>query len=238
MKRAAVVLSCFVLGISFALVNSQNCGIWQSLSAPRVFGADFGTRCGEYANLSPGSCCTPSAAKRAYNWVLEDDGCGVVFNDCRKFLTDVACAVNCAADLVVTGVNYNTSTFGTGKIVLCRTWGVNVFEACRGYGWCAEHLRMSSDCTFLATAYSGKRSYIVQRTVQDTCQLVEQLTATDFVENILGLVHHTDDDTRFCTNPRSIARVAAAPRSSTAISSGLLLLIAAFVTVSSRYGSL
>src|SRR5690349_2622043 len=60
-------------------------------------------RCGVY---SQSTCCSDSAAKRAYNWIREDDGCGIVYGPCRKLLTDLSCAQSCSPNNIVTGYNY------------------------------------------------------------------------------------------------------------------------------------
>src|SRR4051812_7517314 len=77
--------------------NTSVCSAWQTYDCSADLKAIGGTQC---TNSQLDSCCDAGTAKRAINWALEDDGCGVVGGLCLQKLVDLACHVNCAPKLV------------------------------------------------------------------------------------------------------------------------------------------
>lgn len=247
MKIAVLILAVLCLS---AVVSAQQCSSFQSLAVPRPF---FSSMCSIYV---ASSCCTASQAKRAYNWVAEDDGCGLIpaNSQCSQFLTDLACSMSCAPNLVVTGKNYNNSTKPNNRMVVCKSWAIAAFNACLGYSWCLPQTSFYSDCKTLATkkvyTNSGSKSsstVLVTQSFADTCQPVAELYdytntnvalglesgAQAFVENVLGLVYHGADDSTgtICNMPRVVPYY---PRSSalgkSVVSIGLISILALFVS--------
>lgn len=201
------------------------------------------TRCGteKYKGLS---CCTRASAKRAYNYVYEDDGCGVVGYVCATALTNIACAVNCATDLVVSGYNYNNSRpVLPGKVVISATAAKTLYAACQGYAWCGTQQQMTTECSFLAVTIQARSkgsssAQLSIRSSPDTCTLVADLNPVSFAENILGLVVHEDDTPGFVSTIDTVPYVQtadAARQAGTVGTSLLLAAAAALVTLAQKF---
>lgn len=196
-RRAALLLglglvvALSLLSPSAAQAPAQpQCHTFQSLNEPTP--SPWLTRCGSN-KYKANSCCTTSAAKRAYNWVWEDDGCGIVGPVCALALSELACAVNCSPDLVVSGFNYHSDRpVLPGKVVVSDSFSKKLFSACQGYAWCGTQQQTSTDCAFLAvtTRAQGKHTStsLAIKSAPDTCTLVVDLNPRSFAENILGLV--------------------------------------------------
>jgi len=172
----------------FSFIHASICQSFQALDYPRPVSLNL---CQAY---SASACCNSPTAKRAFNWVLEDDGCGIIppYTACRQLLTQLACAVNCLPDLIVTGVNYQAppnTTVIPGLPVICSSFADAMYAACATYSWCGIPQQMTSTCEFLAIQTSGKTSSLNQVTAADTCTWVggPGMSSTAFLQNIIGV---------------------------------------------------
>lgn len=172
--------------------------------------------------------------------VWEDDGCGVVGYACARKLADLACATNCADDLIVTGVNYNNSRpVLPGKVVISASFAQELYTACNVYAWCGTQQQQTSSCSFLSvtvkrSSYSSGSSASVQTLSQpDTCTFVGDLDLVSFAENIIGVIVHTDDNPLFAVTPVQVPYVGAASRGAVAWSctavAAMLLAVSALI---------
>jgi len=203
--RLSLSLSLSLLSLLFITLLTiqptsaqETCQFFQSLAAPV---ASPNLRLCRSAKYLSSSCCDSASAKRAYNWVKEDDGCGFIYGNCERILTDLACHVNCAPDVIVTGVNYNNSRqVLPDKVVISEDFAERLWDYCKGYNWCGSQQFMTTDCRYLAIIVEGDSSghtsdaIAASNTIADTCTSVWDVTPKTFAENILGVVVHSPAD--------------------------------------------
>jgi hypothetical protein len=168
-----------LISMMTSCVVSQTCHPFQTFDTPRISPSQ--NYCKMYQNST---CCDNGTAKRAYNWAYEDDGCGVVHNDCLKLSVDVACFINCSPNM--TTIPVETFTGVVQRPLVNYDWLQQIYNACLPYAWCGTSQLLTSTCTFLQKASQSRGSDAITVIKSwDTCTLVSELTIKEFAENIL-----------------------------------------------------
>jgi len=167
------------------------CMPWQTYDCSADTTVLGGTAC---TNWQTDSCCDAGTAKRAINWALEDDGCGVVGGVCLQRLVDLACHMNCAPRLV--NGTLLTTTGTTLRPQICASWADGVWDACKSYSWCGVNQLETSTCQFKQVKRTQTKSRTIYSTeivnAYDTCTLVSRLTQNEFAEQILNILRLDD----------------------------------------------
>jgi hypothetical protein len=168
-----------VLLLFITSVVSQTCHPFQTYDTPRI--SPLQKYCTMYQNYT---CCDNGTAKRAYNWAYEDDGCGIVYNDCLRLSIDVACFLNCSPNM--TSVKVETFTGIVHRPLVDQYWLEKIYTACLPYAWCGTSQLLTSTCVFLQKIQQYRSSDAVTTVNRkDTCTFVSDLTMEEFAENIL-----------------------------------------------------
>jgi hypothetical protein len=175
-------------------IGSVPCAPWQTYDCSADTQPLRGTLC---TNWQANSCCDAGTAKRAINWALEDDGCGVVGGTCLQKLVDIACHMNCAPNII--NGTLLTQAGASLRPQICGDWADSAWDACQSYSWCGTNQLETSTCQFKQVKRTQTRSRTVVSTeivnAYDTCTLVARLTPIEFSEQILNIIR-LDNDAR------------------------------------------
>jgi len=203
MKKLSILT---ILIVNFVLLSSvssqqQTCAPYQTWDTPRTLTS---SHCSIY---NPASCCDPGVSKRALNWALEDDGCGIVGGPCLQDLIALACAINCKPDLPTFP---QVNLYGiSNRPVICASFANQVFNDCKMFAWCGINQLATSTCTFeevITNSKTGTASGAIPVDAYDTCTLVGNLTPAEFASTILEVVMGNSTD---CFTPAHVPYSAA-----------------------------
>jgi hypothetical protein len=188
-----------IFSISLSSISAGVCAPFQTYQTSRDNRQyTFKSNAGVCSNYKNNSCCDNGNSKRALNWALQDDGCGVVGGDCLKYLVSVACMTNCAPDLPL--ATLNTIYGDSVRPIVCDSWAQLAYQKCYIWSWCGSSQLDSSTCTFRATKKVNGQDATVTLNAWDTCTPVQHIDYLLFANQILG-VNVLPDNSSSCIFP-------------------------------------